>query len=34
MYGFDRGDQLCENGEGFSANDHFKKCYKRGHFGP
>ena len=33
MYGIDRGYQLCQHSADFSAKDHFKKWYKRRHFG-
>ena len=30
---FYRGDQILQHSAGFSAQDHFKKWYKRGHLG-
>ena len=33
MDGVDRGDQIFQQGAGFSAKAHFQKWYKRGHFG-
>ena len=33
MYGVDRGEQLLQHSEGFSAKAHFKNWYKRGNFG-